>query len=72
MKKEESKIDSSLVRKSFQENQQIKEEVLLEDVVSDIPKKLVSNASIKEEIQEPDSPIKEDSLYILIGGEQAF
>jgi hypothetical protein len=44
----------------------------LEDVVSDIPKKLVSNASIKEEIQEPDSPIKEDSLYTLIGGEQAF
>ena len=72
MKKEESKIDSSLVRKSFQENQKIKEEVLLEDVVSDIPKNLVSNASIKEEIQEPDSPIKEDSLYTLIGGEQAF
>jgi hypothetical protein len=44
----------------------------LEDIVSDIPKKQESNCSIKEEIQEPESPIKEDSLYTMIGGEQAI
>ncbi len=44
----------------------------MEDVISEIPKNLESIASIKEEIQEPDSPIKEDSLYTLIGGEQSF
>ena len=37
-------------------------------MISDLPK---NNPSFKEEIQEPDSPIKDDSLFKLIGGEQA-
>jgi|APCry1669190288_1035285.scaffolds.fasta_scaffold60959_1 hypothetical protein len=38
-------------------------------MVSDLPK---NNPSFKEELPEPDSPIKDDSLYKLIGGEEAI
>lgn len=37
-------------------------------MVSDLPKNV---SSFKEELKEPESPIKEDSLYKLIGGEES-